>query len=66
MAAFKSFRFKAFKENHTVSKPYFSLSQPVKIPVQSHLQAQNSTANNLLKYPYKELKHPVLLPKLCF
>lgn len=65
-AAFKSFRCQVFKENHSVSQPFFSVSQAVKIPVWLHVHAQNEAASNLLKYPYKELKHPVLLPKLRF
>lgn len=52
------------KKSQFVSKHYFSISQPAKIPAQLHEQSQNNTANNLLKYPCKELRHPVLL-KLC-
>lgn len=65
MAASKTFQLKAFKEkNQFISKPYFSISQPAKIPAQLHVQSQNNTANNLLKYPCKDLRHPALL-KLC-
>lgn len=66
MAASETFQLKAFKKkkkSQSVSKPCFSISQPAKIPAQLHEQSQNNTANNLLKYPCKELRHPVL--KLC-
>lgn len=66
MAASKTFQLEAFKEkkNQFLSKQYFSISQPAKIPAQFHEQSQNNTANNLLKHPWQELRHPVLL-KLC-
>lgn len=64
MAAYKTWSIQGKKKSQFVSKPYFSISQPAKIPAQLDEQSYNNTANNLLKYPCKELRHPVLL-KLC-